>query len=183
MRSSLLLMAVAVAAVVVAVWTMRSGPSQAAADLILVGGEIYTVEADEPRAEGVAVRDGWIVAVGSESEVSSYRGPNTVVVDLEGAFVVPGFIDNHTHFDRAAQLLLGINLLDVADAETLAERVEGARDRLPDGAWITGGDWGAYEEWELGSTGREGDSAGERFKPHRSMIDALTPEMPVLLSR
>ena len=116
MRSSLLLMAVAVAAVVVAVWTMRSGPSQAAADLILVGGEIYTVEADEPRAEGVAVRDGWIVAVGSESEVSSYRGPNTVVVDLEGAFVVPGFIDNHTHFDRAAQLLLGINLLDVADA-------------------------------------------------------------------
>lgn len=183
MRSSLLLMAVAVAAVVVAVWTMRSGPSQAAADMILLGGEIYTVEADQPRAEGVAVRDGRIVAVGSESEVSSYRGPNTVVVDLEGAFVVPGFIDNHTHFDYAAQLLLGITLLDVADAEILAERVEGARDRLPDGAWITGGDWGAYEEWAMGSTGREGGAAGERFKPHRSMIDALTPETPVLLSR
>jgi len=183
MRSSLLLMAVALAAVVVAVWTMRSGPNQAAADMLLLGGEIYTVEADQPRAEGVAVRDGRIVAVGSESEVSRYRGPNTVVVDLKGAFVVPGFIDNHTHFDHAAQLLLGINLLDVADVETLAERVEGARDRLPDGAWITDGDWGAYEEWELGSTGREGDSAAERFKPHRSMIDALTPETPVLLSR
>ncbi len=183
MRRSLLLTAVAATAAAVAVWTMRSGPSQAAADIVLLGGEIYTVEADQPRVEAVATRDGRIVALGSEREVSSYRGPNTVVVDLKGAFVVPGFIDNHTHFDYAAQLLLGINLLDVSDAVEFAERVEAARDRLPDGAWITGGDWGAYEEWAMGSTGREEASAGDRFKPHREMIDALTPETPVLLSR
>jgi predicted amidohydrolase YtcJ len=182
MRNSLLLMAIAGAAVVIALLA-RSSP-QGAADLILVGGSIYTVDAGQPFAEGVAVRDGRIVAVGSESEVSAFKGPATQVVELDGAFVVPGFIDNHTHFDYAARLLLGINLLDVADAGLLAERVEGARDRLPEGAWILDGDWGAYEEWEMGSTGQEAEaSERQRFKPHRDMIDPLTPDMPALLSR
>jgi len=184
MRSSLLLMAIALAAVLVAVWTIRSGPAHPAADMILLGAEVYTVEPDQPRAQAVAVRDGRIVAVGSEDEVSAYRGPNTVAVQLDGAFVLPGLIDNHTHFDYAAQLLLGIKLLDVADGETLAQRVEGARDRLPEGAWILGGDWGAYEEWAMGSTGGEGEERpAERFKPHRDMIDPLTPETAALLSR
>jgi len=184
MRNSLLLMAVAVAALVIALQTTSPRGSRAAADLILVGGAIYTVEADRPRAEAVAVRDGRILAVGDDGEVARYRGPGTAVVDLDGAFVVPGFIDCHTHFDNAGALLLGINLLDVADAELLAERVVAARDRLPEGAWILGGDWGAYEEWEMGSTGRgEGAASAERFKPSREMIDPLTPETPVLLSR
>jgi hypothetical protein len=184
MRNSLLLMAVAVAALVIALQTTSRRGAGSTADLILVGGAIYTVEPDQPRAEAVAVRDGRILAVGDDGDIARYRGPATAVVDLDGAFVVPGFIDNHTHFDYAARLLLGINLLDVADADLLAERVAAARDRLPEGAWILDGDWGAYEEWEMGSTGREeGAGPAERFKPHREMIDALTPETPVLLSR
>ncbi|NIN72659.1 MAG: amidohydrolase family protein [Gemmatimonadetes bacterium] len=184
MRNSLLLMAVAVAALVIALQTASRRGAGSIADLILLGGAIYTVEAEQPRAEAVAVRDGRILAVGDEADVASFQGPATAVIDLDGAFVVPGFIDNHTHFDYAARLLLGINLLDVADAELLAERVMAARDRLPEGAWILDGDWGAYEEWEMGSTGREaGAEPVQRFKPHREMIDALTPETPVLLSR
>jgi predicted amidohydrolase YtcJ len=184
MRNSLLLMAVAVAALVIALQTTSRRGAGSTADLILVGGAIYTVEPDQPRAEAVAVRDGRILAVGDDGEIARYRGPATAVVDLDGAFVVPGFIDNHTHFDYAARLLLGINLLDVADADLLAERVAAARDRLPEDAWILDGDWGAYEEWEMGSTGlEEGAGPAERFKPHREMIDALTPETPVLLSR
>lgn len=183
MRSSLVLMVIAAAAAVIAVWTITSGPPRASADMIIVGS-IYTVEADQPRASGVAVRDGRILAVGSAEDISDFQGPNTAMIQLDQGLVLPGLIDNHTHFDYAARLLLGINLLDVADAETLADRVEGARDRLPDGSWILGGDWGAYEEWEMGSTGREAESVlGEHFKPHRDMIDRLTPRTPVLLSR
>ena len=155
MRSSMLLMAVAGAAVVIAMVT-RSSRDEEIAEIILTNAMVYTVNSDQPRAEAVAVRGGLILAVGSEEEMSRLKGPSTAVIDLDGAFVVPGFIDNHTHFDYAARLLLGINLLDVSDAETLAERVEGARDRLPEGAWILDGDWGAYEEWEMGSTGRDG---------------------------
>jgi predicted amidohydrolase YtcJ len=184
MRNSLLLMAVAVAALVIALQTTSRRGGSSPADLILVGGAIYTVEADQPRAEAVAVRDGRIVAVGDDGDVARYRGRATAVVDLDGAMLVPGFIDSHTHFDNAGALLLGINLLDVADADLLAERVAAARDRLPEGAWILDGDWGAYEEWEMGSTGRdEGAEPAEPFKPHREMIDPLTPETPVLLSR
>jgi predicted amidohydrolase YtcJ len=179
----MLLMAVAGAAVLVAVLT-RSSRDEIAADLILTHAAVYTANPSQPRAAAVALRDGLILAVGSEDEVQRHRAKTTAVVDLEGAFVLPGFIDNHTHFDYAAQLLLGINLLDVADAGTLVERVEGARDRLPEGAWILGGDWGAYEEWEMGSTGRQqGGPAGSRFQPHREMIDPVTTETPVLLSR
>jgi predicted amidohydrolase YtcJ len=184
MRNSMLLMAVALAAVLVGIQTTcRSGAPEITADMILVGGKFYTVEGDRPLAEGVAIRAGRILAVGSRGEVVRHRGAATAVVDLGGAFVVPGFIDSHTHFDYAAQLLLGINLLDVSDAGELASRVEGARDRLPDGSWIVGGDWGAYEAWAMGSTGQDTAAGGERFKPHRSMIDPLTSTTPVLLSR
>ena len=183
MRNSLMFLAIGVAALVIAVNATRL-PQDSKADLILLGGDIYTVDEDLPHATAVAVREDRIIAVGDDDLVSLHRGPATVLVDLDDAFVTPGFIDNHTHFDQAGRLLLGINLLDVADAEALAERVRGARDRLPEGAWILGGDWGAYEEWAMGSSGRGGSgAAGQRFKPNRAMIDPHTPETPVLLSR
>ena len=181
MRNSVFLLAIGAAAVVIA---LRAGGGERRADVILTGARIYTVDAEGLRAEAVAIRAGRIIAVGSEREVSRVRGSGTEVVNVGGAFVLPGLIDSHTHFARAGELLVGINLLDVADADLLAERVAAARDRLPAGAWIVRGDWGAYEEWEMGSAGRE-EGGGElaRFKPHREMIDALTPETPVLLNR
>ena len=154
------------------------------ADLLLTGGRIWTGDETRPWAEAVAVRSGKILAVGSAAELASHRSSYTRVVDLEGRFVTPGFIDNHTHFNRAGALLLGINLLDVSAPELLIERVREARDRLPAGAWITGGDWGAYEDWEAGSTGEAaGAGAAQRFVPHRTLIDSITPETPTLLSR
>lgn len=181
MRNSVFLLAIGAAAVVIA---LRTGARERSADLILMGARIYTVDSARLRAEAVAIRNGRIVEVGSEREVSRVRGSDTEVVDVAGAFVLPGLIDSHTHFARAGELLVGINLLDVADADLLAERVAAARDRLPAGAWILRGDWGAYEEWEMGSAGREeGEDGVQRFKPHREMIDALTPETPVLLNR
>ena len=155
------------------------------ADLLLTGGQIWTGDEARPWAEAVAVRNGKILAVGSAAELAGHRSPYTRVIDLEGGFVTPGFIDNHTHFNRAGALLLGINLLDVSAPELLIERVREARDRLPAGAWITGGDWGAYEDWEAGSTGEAaaGEGATQRFVPHRTLIDSITPETPTLLSR
>ncbi|MGD8869801.1 MAG: amidohydrolase family protein, partial [Gemmatimonadales bacterium] len=150
MRNSMLLMAVALAAVLVGIQTTcRSAAPDATADVILAGGKFFTLEDERPLAEALAIRGNDILAVGSRGEVWRHRGAGTVVVDLNGAFVVPGFIDSHTHFDNAGQLLLGVNLLDVSDAEALAERVDRARARLPDGAWVVGGDWGAYEEWAM----------------------------------
>lgn len=110
---------------------------------------------------------------------------DTEVINLEGNLLLPGFIDNHTHFERAGELLLGINLLDVTDEEGLIREVKAARERLPKGAWITGGQWGAYEQWERDSEGQneQEDSEQKLFEPTRSMIDSVTSSNPVLLSK
>lgn len=158
------------------------GQSDEVVDLLLLHAKVWTGEPTAPWAQWVAIRDDRIVAVGRDAPV-----PRAVArLDLGGRLVVPGFNDTHVHFAQAGALLTGVNLLDVNGAERFRQRIAAAVDRLPAGAWITRGDWGAYEAWGVGSEGRE-PSAGERtdkpFVPHRSMIDAITPEHPVLVRR
>lgn len=154
-----------------------------AADLILTGARVWTGDSTRPQAEAVALRGDRILAVGSLAELDAHRGPATRELDLRGRFVTPGLIDNHTHFAQAGALLLGVNFLDVADETGLARRVREARDRLPPGAWLLGGDWGAYEAWAQGSTGRDSARTKPPFQPDRGMIDSLTVETPALLSK
>jgi len=171
------------------------------ADLILRNGRLWTGDSARPWAEALAVRNDRIITVGTSAEMERHRTPATRVIDLGGRFATPGFIDDHTHFASAGALLLGANLLDVSDAATLVQRLREARDRLPVGAWITGGDWGAYEEWSANSPGATGaagaagrGAAGRgaaggaapsraRFSPHRAMLDSITPITPVLINR
>lgn len=153
-------------------------------DLIIAGERVWTGNPAQPWAEAVAVSGNRIHAVGSRADIMRLRGGATEVVDVPGGFITPGFIDNHTHFNSAGALLLGANLLDVADEAALIERVREARDRMPAGAWLTGGDWGAYEAWGQGSTGREAIRAtSPGFRPHRAMIDSITPNTPVLFNK
>lgn len=156
------------------------------ADLILTGGRIWTGDTARPYAQAVAIRAGRLIAVGNDADAERHRATHTRVIALAGRFAVPGFIDNHTHFNQAGALLLGVNLLDVAEPRAFAERVKGARDRLPAGAWITGGDWGAYEDWAAqtaGATPEARAAARPRFSPDRSAIDSVTPTTPALLQR
>ncbi len=155
------------------------------ADLLLLNGRFWTGDSTQSYASAVAIRNERFIAVGSASDVEPFRAAHTRVIDLGGRFATPGFIDNHTHFNQAGALLLGVNLLDVAEPRAFAERIKGARERLPAGAWITGGDWGAYENWSANSTGTPEPSGAprERFNPDRTVIDSITPSTPVLLNR
>ena len=163
------------------------------ADLILVNGRIYTVDPAKPWAEALAIRGSRIVAVGTATDVNALTGPQTLTIDLKGAFVSPGFNDAHVHIDSTGSLLVGVNLLEVHDAKAFTEAMRGAASRLPPGSWITRGDWGAYEQWTAGSAGAKpgrgsvtapGDapSAGP-FTPSRDLIDAVTPRHPVFVQR
>ena len=157
------------------------------ADLILTRARVWTGAANATgEVTAIAIAGERILAVGTDAQMAAHRGPATRVIELPGRFIAPGFIDNHTHFAQAGALLLGVNLLDVADEAGLIRRVREARDRMPPGAWLVGGDWGAYEDWAMGATGREGDqrrAAAEPFRPHRAMIDSITPNTPALLSK
>jgi len=175
-----------IAARLVAILAIPATLGAQQADVILTNARIWTGDSLRPRAEAVAILGERILAVGTRSDVLAMRGPKTVVRDLAGKFVAPGFIDNHTHFAQAGALLTGVNLLDVADAAQLVRRVREARERLPRGAWIVGGEWGAYEAWAQGTTGRATAAAAvpaPTFTPNRFLIDSITPETPALLSK
>jgi len=160
--------------------------SQPGADLLLLNGRIYTVDAARPWVEAVAIRGDRIVAVGSSAEIGGLAGPQARTIDLKGAFVAPGFNDAHVHIDSTGSLLVGVNLLEVHEAKAFTEAVRGAASRLPPGSWITRGDWGAYEQWGAGSAGADAGAGAAKagpFTPSRDLIDVVTSDHPVLVQR
>ena len=159
------------------------------ADLVLRNGVVWTVDPAMPQGQAVASAGDRIIYVGSDSGVTSHIGPATRVVDLQGRLVVPGFNDNHVHFEQTGQLLYGLNLLDVSNEKDFAARIRDVHERYAPGTWITGGDWSAYETWAEGDVAKAGrevnpdDLYGNLFLPNKAMIDGFTSDRPVLVRR
>lgn len=150
------------------------------ADLILHNGFIWTVDEAKPQAETVAVRGDKIVKVGGNAEVLALKGERTQVIDLKGAFVVPGFNDNHVHFASAAGFFWNIQLMDVHSDAGFVARVREYVAAHP-GEAIRGGGWGAYEQWELGASAAGGKQ--QLWQPDRKLIDAVTGSTPMFVNR
>lgn len=115
------------------------------ADLIIHGGPIVTVDRRQPTVEAVAVRDGKIVAVGTDAEVMPHKGDTTRVVDLAGRTMLPGFIDPHSHFTNALMVTNWANVSSppvgaVGSKAALVDELKKLRSRLKlaPGAWIIG---------------------------------------------
>jgi hypothetical protein len=140
-----------------------------APDTVLVGGTVWTGVPGAPLAGGVGITDGGIVAVGSSAEIRGFAGPGTTVIDLDGRFAMPGFIDTHTHFVEGGFQLARVDLRDADSPAEFARRLAAVADTLPDGLWIEGGDWD-HELW-----------GGEL--PDRSWIDSVSPRNPVMVRR
>jgi len=140
------------------------------ADLVLYNGKIFTVDASQPWATAVAIRDGKFVAVGSDVEVKKLIGKETEMVDLKGRLALPGFNDAHVHFANGGLYLLGIDLHPARDEKEFVSILKVFIEKLPKGEWITGGNWD-HENWP------------SKKHPHKSLIDTETPEHPVLVSR
>jgi hypothetical protein len=140
------------------------------ADMVLFNGKIFTVDAAQPWAQAAAIRDGKFVAVGKEEEVKKLIGKETQVIDLRGRLALPGFNDAHLHFTNGGLYLLGIDLRPARDEKEFARILKEYIYKVPKGEWITGGNWD-HENWP------------SRKHPHRTLIDAFTPEHPVMVSR
>jgi predicted amidohydrolase YtcJ len=154
------------------------------ADLVLVNGDVSTLDPGLPEARGLAVTGNTITAVfKKDRDAERYIGPATRVVDLAGKWAVPGIIDGHVHFNSAGGLILDANLMTVSDEEGLRREIGRVAGILDDGEWITGGLYGAYEQWALGDSGAGGEGQKEPWRPNRAMIDDLTPANPCFLCR
>lgn len=169
---------------------LAAGPAKAqTADLLLVNGRVYTLDPERPWVEAVAIEGDRIAAVGTTAEISARRGPATRVIDLQGRFALPGFNDAHVHIESTGALLTGVNLLDVHESRRFRQRIAEAAGRLPEGSWILRGDWGAYEQWNAGSTGvsdaptSPSMGSSEPFRPWLELIDPVTRQHPVFVNR
>ena len=117
------------------------------ADLVLIGGEIATVDPELGRVEALAVDGYRIAAVGSNSEISAYIGPDTEVVELDGRFVMPGFIEGHGHFLSLGESLRIIDLSEIREWDEAVRMVAAAADKARPGEWITGRGW-HQDKWD-----------------------------------
>ncbi|HUY61856.1 MAG TPA: amidohydrolase, partial [Candidatus Dormibacteraeota bacterium] len=137
------------------------------ADTVLTGGAVHTVDAARSTAQAVAIRDGAIVAVGTDAEIGSLVGRRTAVIPLGGRALVPGFQDAHVH-----ALSGGLSRLrcDLSGDHTLAgylERVARYASAHPDLRWITGEGW-AMDVFPGGT-------------PAKELLDRIVPDRPVFL--
>jgi hypothetical protein len=149
------------------------------ADLVLLHGKIWTGEPASPPgarpapakfAEGVAITNGRVLAVGSDAQIQGYIGSNTQVVDLKGRLAVPGMIDSHAHFISGGFQLLSVDLKDARNEEEFIRRIGEKAKTLGPGRWLQGGDWDE-QAWASAKL------------PTRQMIDPVTGNNPAFLSR
>jgi predicted amidohydrolase YtcJ len=122
-----------------------------------------------PEAQSVAVKGDKIVGVGTNAEMRALAGPKTQVVDLGGRLMLPGFIDNHTHFSSGGFQLQSVDLRDAKSEKEFARRIKERASRYPK-RWITGGDWD-HDNWPGGNL------------PTKELVDGFTATTPVFVSR
>lgn len=158
-------------AALVALWpaTSRAQAPQPA-DLILVNGNVLTVDAADRVAQAVAVRAGRIVAVGSNAEIARLAGSGTRRIDLRGRTVTPGLLDAHAHFSGGYAERLDLSYPAVKNVAELTAKVAAQASRTAKGGWVEGHGWD------------EGKLAERRFVTARD-LDVVAPDVPVYLTQ
>ncbi len=156
------------------------------ASLILTNGNVYTMNWDEPAPDGtimpdaprdedgwradaqaIAIRNGDIVFVGSNEGAIALQGPDSRVVDLEGATVIPGLVDSHTHVFGLGQLLDQVNLIGVATEEEAVALIAERAKTVAKGEWIVGRGWD--------------DGAWANDYPDKTLLTRAVPDHPVFM--
>ncbi len=143
--------------------------NQEVADLIIVNASIWTADENNSNAEAMAISGDKILMVGKNAQALSYKKSQTKVLDLNGQFVTPGFIDSHVHMMTGGRSLLNVDLRDAKTPKEFSQRVGDFSKTLESGEWIMEGNWD-HTLW-----------GGEL--PQKEWIDSLTPNTPVLLFR
>jgi predicted amidohydrolase YtcJ len=144
--------------------------SKPSASLIVTNAAVYTVEKQHLKAEAVAVIKERIVAVGSQTDIDLWRGPQTKVIDAGGKLLLPGFNDAHVHFVQGGAQLDQVQLTDAATPEEFAKRMAAQVKKTPKGEWILGGRWDETK-WPKPEL------------PTKDLVDPVTGATPIFVER
>ncbi len=139
-------------------------------DLLLLNGNVHTLDPIRPQATAVAVRDGRIVFVGDAAHAEKLRVDAGRVIDLGGATVVPGLNDAHMHLEGVGSRELSFDLEGTLGVADLQGKLAGRVAQTPPKTWIVGRGW-IETHWQ------------PAVFPARQALDAVAPDHPVLLVR
>ena len=137
------------------------------ADKIYFNARIWTGDSANAWADAMAIKGNEILYLGKNYE--SFKGSNTEMIDLGGKLMLPGFIDNHTHFLSGGYNLSSVDLRKAKTKQEFIYLLKEFCQQRNDDRWVLGGDWD-HEAW-----------GGEL--PSRSWIDSVTGNHPVFVSR
>lgn len=141
------------------------GPTLPAADLIFLDAQVVTMDPALPLAEAVAIREGRILLVGSNSEVGGRRGPSTRVVSLGGRTLLPGFVDAHLHPVTGGMRLAACDLSAETTPEGILQHIAGCV-AATDSGWVLGSGW----DLPIFPDGN----------PRKEWLDSLTGDRPAM---
>ena len=142
---------------------------QGKADLVIINGKVLTIDKDNPVAEAIAIKGEKIIAVGKTSKISALiEKGSTKVIDAKGRLIVPGFNDAHVHFGPLDPDF--VELRYTTDPSLIARKVKAQVAKSRPGELINGGHW-------------EHEMFIDKKWPTKELIDSVSPNNPVILSR
>nr|WP_090890876.1 amidohydrolase [Evansella caseinilytica] len=135
------------------------------------GGKIRTLISETDVQEAVFVNDGYILGVGEKRKLEAkFKGQITTYENLRGAVMYPGFVDSHLHMIGHGEKLLRLDLSEVTSVSELMEVLQRRLEELPKGSWLTG-------------EGFNENLFPDKLVPNRHILDEVTTEYPVMLTR
>ena len=155
--------------------TLIACEGQEYADLILINGNIATLDPKKANVNAIAIKDGRILKLGSDLEIQKFNDGNaTKVIDLEGRFTMPGFIEGHGHFSGLGASLINLNFLNTKNWQEIVDMVAEKVKNSEPGEWIEGRGW-HQEKW---------NQALDRQVlgyPYHDKLSEISPDNPVIL--
>lgn len=171
LATNLMALTVLVTAIILAACGMRP----VTADLVLLNGNVVTVDDQQPHAEAVAIHADTIMAVGTVAEIEALIGPNTKTIELDGQTVIPGFIESHAHFTGLGKSLMRLRLALARSHDEIVAIIEAAVAEAQPGEWILGRGW-HQEKWDIVP------QPNIDGLPLHHALSSVSPDNPVMLS-
>ena len=143
-------------------------------DLIVHSANIYTIEIGEGIADAIAIKDGIIQAIGDNESILAKKTSTTKLIDANGKFLMPGFIEGHGHFSGMGNSMVNLNLLNTKNWDEVLSMVKTKVSDTKKGAWLTGRGW-HQEKWDTPL-----DEEVDGY-PYHNELSKLTTDNPVIL--
>ncbi len=135
--------------------------------MVLKNGVIYTVDISLPWAQAIVIKDGIVEFVGSDQEVESYLNSDSLVIDLAGKMVLPGFVDAHAHPSAAMDLVGNISLYSTENLDDYVQIITEFVKEHPEREFYRGSGWA--------------DTFFSNLGPDKESLDAILPNRPIAL--